>query len=358
MSLKKKSRTSSRTTSKKKISSGPTSQARMNASIEPTFPVVEVSKTQLSLFVDAHKEQIPPTENNKSKEPTPSVDKLEGEELPPMEKNDAMKSTSSKSKDKTQGEITHMRMTELKDPNDRAPGLLAFWLVVIMLGLLFFLVIVLLVITTSGLGKGDILEFGKWTLSVLLGAFGAWIGAGAAYFFGKENLAESSRSTEQAMRIQQAALKGVPKSECIKDLVLTVMNHEFMFSPREKKEDVIAKLNLSQYNGYWWVPVLDESGKGILKDIIHARVFWDTTSFGDKDPISKIISDIDAKPDIKARFGKLHGESFFMLVDLNDEIADVTGEMDKSGAAVGVVVDEKDRPTYCFTKQDLLNVQK
>jgi hypothetical protein len=224
---------------------------------------------------------------------------------------------------------------------------LAFFLVVIMLVILLVLVVALLVFAGGHSDNAGIVEYSKWALSTLLGAFGAWIGAGAAYFFGRENLNESSRSTEAALRIQQEALRGVPKPERIRELALKAMNKEFMFNPTAIKSDVIGKL--TQYSDYWWVPVLDEGGKGILVDIIHARVFWDTT-FKDNDPISKIVSDIDIMPNLKA----LHGASFFVQVALDDKIADVIGNMKKSGAVVGVIVDEKGKPTYCFTKQDLL----
>jgi len=235
----------------------------------------------------------------------------------------------------------------------RTAGHSAFWLVVIMLVVLTILVIVLWVITNNLSANDKFIEYSKWALSLLLGAFGAWIGAGAAYFFGKENLAESSASTEAALNIQLAALQGEAKPDRIKELALTAMNKEFMFYPSNTKQEVIAKLKLPQYTGYWWVPVFDQGKKGILEDVVHARVFWDT-SFQDNDPISKITADIDKSQDLRV----LHSTSFFVKVALDDEIADVTRDMNKSGAAVGVVTDETGKPTYCFTKQVLQNAQK
>ena len=228
---------------------------------------------------------------------------------------------------------------------------LAFSLVVIMLGTLTLLLLVLLIFTRSNSGDPNMVEYSKWALTTLLGTFGAWIGAGAAYFFGRENLNESSRSTAEALKIQQKTLRGVQKPERIRELVLTTMDREFMFKLTATKGEVTAKLAQPQYRGYWWVPVLDEGGT--LVDSFHARVFWDT-AFNDNDPISTIVSNIDTNANLKA----LHGTSFFVRVALDDEIADVIGNMKKSGAAVGIIVDEKGKPTYCFTKQDLLNVQK
>jgi hypothetical protein len=109
-------------------------------------------------------------------------------------------------------------------PLGESGGKLAFWLVVIMLGILLVLTAGLLWFpvehtTTDATGHKvtvidkELLEYYKWSLSALLGAFGAWIGAGAAYFFGKENLRESSRSTEAALKIQQEGLRAPPRPE-------------------------------------------------------------------------------------------------------------------------------------------------
>ena len=40
----------------------------------------------------------------------------------------------------------------------------------------------------------DVLNYRKSILAVIVTAFGAWVGAGAAYFFGRENLREASAS--------------------------------------------------------------------------------------------------------------------------------------------------------------------
>lgn len=149
---------------------------------------------------------------------------------------------------------------------------LAFWLVVIMLGVLFLLVLSLLVLPLiiKDFNK-DFMDYCKWALSVLLGAFGAWIGAGAAYFFGKENLKESSRSTESAMRIQQESFQRTSLIKQIKDMTLIAMNSEFFFDFEDTKEAVRKKL-VNFFKGYWFVPVV-EKDTGILQDIIHAQVF-------------------------------------------------------------------------------------
>jgi CBS domain len=134
---------------------------------------------------------------------------------------------------------------------------------------------------------------------------------------------------------------------------LTAMNKDFMFNADTKKEDVLK--GLEDHADYWWVPILDKDGKGTLEDIVHARVLWNV-AFGNDAPLSKIISETDA--DTKSDLKKLHGASFFMTVSLDEKISAVLDKMVKTGAVVGVVVDEKNKPTYCFTKQDLQTTRK
>lgn len=238
---------------------------------------------------------------------------------------------------------------------DRSTARLAFSLVVIMLAVLFILALVLLFLPPrAGIDKDKLVEYYKWAFSVLIGAFGAWIGAGAAYFFGRENLAESSRSTEAALRIQQDALRGPPRVEFIKDATFTAMNTEFMFRSGAKKADVLK--GLKDHIDYWFVPVLDDAGNGTLEDIVHSRVFWEA-GFEDSDHLGKILSEIDtvaAHKDLR----KLHGPSFFIKVTPGDKASDVFDKMDKGGVVVGIVVDEKGKPVYCFTKIDLQNLLK
>jgi len=248
--------------------------------------------------------------------------------------------------------------TGIKEPISKSTcanpngGTKAFWLVVIMLGILFLLPSCLLALPLIKDCNDKFMDYYKWTLSALLGAFGAWIGAGAAYFFGKENLQESSRSTESAMRIQQEFLRRPSLIERIKDMTLTAMNPKFVFHFDAIKGDVKKKLD--EYKGYWFVPVVDEV-TGVLKDIIHAQVFWDAT-FNDTDNLKVIVSEMDKRDPFK----KLHGDLFYVKVSPNDKIRDVYEQMGKIAAEVAIVVDEKGIATHCVTKTELrtfLNVQ-
>jgi hypothetical protein len=227
----------------------------------------------------------------------------------------------------------------------------AFWLVVIMLITLFLLVSWLLWIPgVSDTMDDKKLEYFKTALSVLLGAFGAWIGAGAAHFFGRENLNESSRSTEAVLQIQGEALRSRQVSQ-VRDLNLVAMNNEFIFRPGNTKKDVTTKL--AGLVGYWFVPMVDTSGKGILEDVIHERVIWDS-AFNETDSLASIISNIETKPQFN-HLKNLHGPSFFATASLDDKVAKVSDDMKQNKTPVGIVVDDKGKPIFCFTRTDMQN---
>jgi glycopeptide antibiotics resistance protein len=88
-----------------------------------------------------------------------------------------------------------------------------------MLGVLTLLVTVVLLIPMHWIGpadKGDIFIWRKDVLAIIITAFGAWVGAGAAYFFGRENLRVAADSL-LAMRglsgkelLRRTSIKQIP----------------------------------------------------------------------------------------------------------------------------------------------------
>lgn len=237
-----------------------------------------------------------------------------------------------------------------------------FWLVMTMLFTLVVLVTILILVPLFSLPgartlQGDkpnpdvnaVIEYSKWALAVLLGAFGAWIGAGAAYFFGKESLMESSRSTEEALKIQMQGLHVAPRAHRIKDLPLSTLNKEFEFDEKTTKREILGKLN--DKRGYWWVPVLEDGKK--VKDVVHARVFWDT-AFKPEETVSDISKKLDGNPDLAS----LHGPSFFSRAKLEDVIDEKAADMDRLKAPVGIVEDDNGVATYCFTRQDITTAER
>jgi hypothetical protein len=233
----------------------------------------------------------------------------------------------------------------------------SFWLVIAMLIALFALLLILLVAPLIGDNNtaqaSARVEYFKTTMSVLLGAFGAWIGAGAAHFFGRENMKESSISTERALSLQGDAMRGSRRRERIRDLTLTAMNNEFMFDAKATKDLITTKLK--DHVNYWFVPALDATKSGVLRDVVHARVFWDSSFAGSED-LDTILSRIDQDPKLDG-LRRYRGDAFFLTVSPDDAIADVAGRMNQKQIEVGIVVDAAGRPTHCFTQAELKALQ-
>ncbi len=224
----------------------------------------------------------------------------------------------------------------------------AFNLVFSMLILLFVLVLFLL---WYPLLDKTLTEYYKWALTTLMGAFGAWIGAGAAYFFGKENLQQSMASTERAMQIQQQSLQRPTRLDRLKDMTLTALNSNFMFNFISKKTEVQKKLE--DFKGFWFVPVIN-SKSGVLEDVIHAQVFWNNAFKDDQITIQDMVEKMDSDKSLK----KLHGEAFYVKFPASDRIVDVYDSLDKRGAEVVIVVDEKGKASHCLTKTELRSFLK
>lgn len=245
-----------------------------------------------------------------------------------------------------------MQQNEEVTQKKKFPHTLEFTLVLVMLGVLALLLIIMITLPLQAGKNGttqtntEIIDYCKWVMTALLAAFGAWIGAGAAYFFGKANLVESSRSTEDALKIQKDFMR--PRGvKYIKDINLTAMNTSFLFDLDKTFNDV--NIELENNVGYWFVPVIDKKD-GVLQDVIHSQIFW-RKEFTDTESLKDIIAGMDTKDN--GRLKNLHKEGFYAKVNLNDSIEEIYKIMKAKNIHVAIVVDEKGRPTHCLTRTDL-----
>ena len=229
---------------------------------------------------------------------------------------------------------------------------LEFTLVIVMLSSLTFIIVLLIlfpiVIVNCFENKtkdyAEFIDYSKWVLTALLAAFGAWIGAGAAYFFGKENLRLSSESTENALIIQ----KGLEKVQStIRDIKPTPLNPDFTFSFDTYVEDVIKKLR--ERVDYWFVPIIENER---LKDTIHEKAF---RQYKDEEHKGKKISDLINYIKTSKKFVQIRNRfhKFFVEVSMDDSVHEVSSIMNEKNADVGIVCDKNNKPTHCFSRRDL-----
>lgn len=227
-----------------------------------------------------------------------------------------------------------------------------YWLVIWMLVSLTLLLLTLILLPAFFTSSKRFIEYSKWILPALLGAYGAWIGAGAAYFFGKENLKLSSKSTQDALETQQKMSKKLAENALVEDIKPIPLNPHFKFTMTSTVKEVITALDKNV--DYWFVPVLEAEK---MKDVIHTEALWrylnPTTSGGkanksEDDPLSKVIDYIE-KETTKA--SKLHG--FFAIFKMDNQVGNVIKSMTRRDVSVGIVCDEQEKATHCFSRKDL-----
>jgi len=106
----------------------------------------------------------------------------------------------------------------------------------------------------------DYLEYRKTLLSIILTAFGAWIGAGAAYYFGRENMAEASRSLlamkepSPRERLRRTSIRLIPPKPL-----------DWKVKTGEELKAVVDKLRSE--TGKWFIPIVKDDGT--LENIVH-----------------------------------------------------------------------------------------
>jgi hypothetical protein len=147
---------------------------------------------------------------------------------------------------------------------------LEFWLVTIMLGVLSLLVLAVLVwpvraTGTDGLPAKDLLQYRTNILSVIITAFGAWVGAGAAYFFGRENLRLAAdsllamRDLSPKERLRRTSIKQIPPTPI-----------DWMVKKTTSVNEVRDKLQGDPAR--WFVPIVRDDGG--LETVINEEAVW------------------------------------------------------------------------------------
>jgi hypothetical protein len=240
-----------------------------------------------------------------------------------------------------------------------------FTLVVVMLGVLVALVLVVL-----GLPVGipaehlttklaEVLEYRKSILTAIITAFGAWVGAGAAYFFGRENLREASQSL-LAMREPSAEerLRRTP----VRDIPPRLFS--WMVKTDEKMRVVTDKL--TEVARYWFVPIVDE--KGALETVIEEEAVWRSlqVEISDEANRGKTVEDVYAAFEDKtvaemlkriredeslSRFGACH-----VTTTLDESASVAFNAMQDQKVQLAIVVDTEGKPTHFFTSADVRKV--
>ena len=144
-----------------------------------------------------------------------------------------------------------------------------FWLLLILLVSLLVLVRFVLYTPITGdasnLDAKAVLDYRSNLLSVILTAFGAWIGAGAAYFFGRENVREAY---EGIRSLQQPSLVERMQDVKIKEIPPRVL--EWTVGLNATLGSIVE--TLKNKPDFWFIPILEPDEK--IKTVIEEEAIW------------------------------------------------------------------------------------
>ena len=230
-------------------------------------------------------------------------------------------------------------------------------LVVIMLFCLVALVIIILWMPLgppAGVGSynetsmmdltNTILKSRTELLTIIITAFGAWVGAGAAYFFGKENLKQATEGMLSAIdsprqRLQKTKIKSLPPR-----LIEKVVKTSEAFEPIFKEVKGNAKI--------WFIPVVND--KGFLETVIHEEaVYRYKLESGTKSDatIQDLRNFVESDENIKKEV-----EEFWIEMKMDDDFGTAELLMARANARIAIIVDANRVPTHFITTGDIRRV--
>lgn len=236
-----------------------------------------------------------------------------------------------------------------------------FILVVIMLIVLTALVILVLSLPVTGISKDsttvnydDLLDYRKSILAIILTAFGAWVGAGAAYFFGRENLREAASSL---LQMREPSPRERLRRTPIREMPLNPL--DWQVKQDEIIEDILKKLKDEPER--WFIPIVNDDGT--LNTVVHEEAFWRFldneseagTAYNDikQKKVSDVQDFLSKNADLKKKV-----EGIYVRVTLDKSAGDAYEQMQKKDVYLAVVLDKEGmgKPTHFITTGDVRTV--
>lgn len=201
----------------------------------------------------------------------------------------------------------------------------------------------------------DLLDYRKGILAVIVTAFGAWVGAGAAYFFGRENLREAASSL---LAMREPSPKERLRQTPVREIPPRIL--DWIVKTSDGLEDVTAKLEAKPE--YWFVTVVKDDGT--LETVIEEEALWrfvkaQITSAENRvkkaeeayDAVmSKTVQDVLDEDELQ-RF-----KDCYVPATLDRSAGDIYDSMQDQGLLLAVISDESGKPTHFFTTADVRKV--
>jgi len=238
-----------------------------------------------------------------------------------------------------------------------------FWLVVVLviaLGLLIVWVtrVPVLASGNANFTAADEIEYRKHSMSLILTAFGAWIAAGAAYFFGRE----SQKGQQVGMLKSQQA---TPKSR-LHGVHLSIF-HLWELSWRVSENTEVKKVidTLTEKPRYWFVPVL--SSKGELITVLYHKAFYNFLDhhYDGKNDVWKMPYDQILKRTVKDVIDFVNDEEavpayrrvklidIYVSIKMDMTVGEASEKMNQQDKRLAVVFDDSNKPTHFIDTNDI-----
>ena len=235
-------------------------------------------------------------------------------------------------------------MADDRTPTPTTRPSFEFWLVVVMLGVLTALVLGVLVVPHGWVGtsdKTDILVWRKDVLAIIITAFGAWVGAGAAYFFGRENLRVAAdsllamRDLSGKERLRRTSIKQIPPTS----IDWTV-----------KRTDTIdnVKAELMNKPERWFVPVVKDDGT--LDTVINEEAVWRYLLNPTSPPVTGTVADLINYIETTAALKRFIDIQAVVTMETN--VGTANDLMDSRHVFLAIVTSEG-KPTHFFTTSEI-----
>lgn len=200
--------------------------------------------------------------------------------------------------------------------------------------------------------RQQVLDYKKNILMVIITAFGAWVGAGAAYYFGRENMKQASESL-LAMR------EPTPKERLRKVTIRDISPKPLKWTLKDSDTMDTAFEILKSESYRWFVPVVKEDGS--LDTVLHEEAFWrfshNDFSEGEKkyeDTKGKKVSDL--LEFVRSNVELVHMDKIHVTTNLDQSAGEVNEMMRAKEGFLAIITDESGKPTHYITTGDIRKV--
>lgn len=200
--------------------------------------------------------------------------------------------------------------------------------------------------------RTGLLDRRKDFLALLISAFGAWVGAGAAYFFGRENLRVAANSLLQ----MQQQTSGVDRLRTT--LINQVPPLSLGWLAKETDKLRVAYEWLKADPMRWFIPVVNADGVlvAVLKGEALFRFLIDAPHASP--PLSPPGDVLDmtigqALKYINERDEYKQFRQVYVTVSGNMSVETANELMDRQGIFLAIVVDDKRKPTHFITTAEV-----